>query len=197
LLGGVTQRLDDLWWFYRDLPTLGVNQVLHLGAVAARVVPDVAAAYPRIDGVTTWELVNGGSIGVVMNAAGRDDWQSCDGRFRVFHTDTGARADLFTHYDSHLRSPVNRRARERAMQLTDDDRSEIILVGGHRRVSHAYYHHDRHFVGSVGVFEAKRSSRVPPAPYGGVIVELQLARDGVLQSCALTFRDFSGGLPDV
>lgn len=199
--------MDDLTWFYRGLPGLGVATVLHLGHVTGAPLPDLADRYPSVEGVVTFENWNTDAPLAARDMHERKDWIGCDGRFQIFH---GASRHLHPvpltlfHGAGDKTQSLAQRVRRREWQFSEgydtDTRSEIMLLGSHRRIEHRYYQNargDQSFAATVGIFEAKPRYRNPPDPYGGTIVEVQLGPDGTLSSCVIRFRDMSGGMPDV
>jgi hypothetical protein len=206
-LGTRAARLNDLQKFYSRLPILQCDKVLHLGGVTETGSPELARIYPRVEGVTTLELANGryAPCGGRMAREGRIDWSSCPSVFPLtlrplegvknatmlcLYYDRSGDRELGALVDELLGD-------ERASGGMGDNTSYVILVGGQRRVCCRYFQRGTCFVGSVGVFDARASVKSPPAPYGGSIVEVKLHGDGSLDTCTLTFRDMSGGMPDV
>src|SRR5262245_34514746 len=77
-LGTPAARPDELRRFYERLPDLGIDRVFHLGGVSETAHPSIASLYPRIEGVATYELLDGAyaPCGGRMRASGRLDWST-------------------------------------------------------------------------------------------------------------------------
>jgi hypothetical protein len=198
-LGSRTARPEDLEWFLRGLPDLGISTVLHLGgAVGLGVEPPIA--YPQVEGITTYELGLGLLPALEPRLCGnrRDDVVGTGPTLKLTHGAhrgssvlASCSTDLLLLRSPHLKFKTFIRDTLHAMQPP-----AITLVGGARRVSCKYYDHDRAFIGTVGVFSAPPNTRNPPLVYGGTIVEVKLNDDGSLDTCVIRFRDMSGRLPD-
>jgi hypothetical protein len=210
-LGTRCARLNDLQKFYSRLPKLQCDKVIHLGGVTETAAPELAKIYPRVEGVTTVELANGSfaPCGGRMLREGRADWVTTPNKIPLaLRALEGIKNEtvLCLYYDrsgdrglSEIADEVYERDSERG-RMEGGNTSFVILVGGQRRLAHRYFQNTTRttcFVGSVGVFDARASVKNPPAPYGGSIVEVKLHGDGSLDTCTLTFRDMSGGMPDV
>lgn len=190
-LGTSGARLDDLAWFYRRLPQLGVSEVFHLGRVSAEG-QTTELFYPRVEGVTTLEPqdTQDATRERRTDAESAPAWVTCPSRIPLACGPRRAAAELILVYDSDSFKSLAKVAREVAREYPPAAGivSRVVLVGGRRTLETHYLDHDRSFIGSVGMFNtAPRNSH----RYGGSIVEIQLRDDGALDSATITFRDFS------